>query len=107
MSWFDQKFEYRIEEGDLRYAPSKIEAVRRDGGDFDDLYLQNLKVHLRTSAFPPSIFNLYLETDEFRRFVRIYIDSVQSGHAKKKVEQIRQWSVISKDEIQSRISNAK
>jgi hypothetical protein len=83
MSWFDQKFEYRIEEGDLRYEPSKIEGVRKDGGDFDDLYLQNLKAHLRASVFLPSIFNLYFETDELRRFVRIYIDSAKWPREKK------------------------
>lgn len=104
-SWFDQTFEYRVEEGDPRYAPSKIEAVRRDGEDFDDLYMQNLKLHLQTSALPSSIFNIYLETDEFRRFVRIYVDSAQNNHIKKKkIDQLHHWSVIPRGEIQSRLS---
>jgi len=33
-SWFDENYEYHIEEGDLRYSPPKIEAVRKDGEDF-------------------------------------------------------------------------
>jgi hypothetical protein len=106
MSWFIQNYGYRIEEGDLRWAPSKIEAVRRDGGDFDDLSLEDLRARLKASAFPPSLFNLYLETDEFRRFVRIYIDWVHNGNTKKGKDAIT-WSVIPVDEIQSRIASAK
>ena len=106
-SWFDQNYAYRIEEGHPRYSPSKIEAVRRDGEDFDDLYLANLKRHLQLFAFPNSIFSLRFETDEFRRFVRIYIDSAQNNHVKKKREKIQIWSVIPKYEIQSRLSSAR
>ena len=106
-SWFDQAFEYRIEEGDLRYSPSKIEAVRRDGGDFDDIYLQNLKLHLQSSAFPVNFFSLYFETDEFRRFVRIYVDSAKSNYSKKKRDRNSHWSIISKSEIQSILANAR
>ncbi len=107
-SWFDQNYEYRVEEGDLRYSPSKIEAVRIDGGDFDDLYLQNLKIHLVSSVFPSSIYTIDFEVDDFRRFVRIYVDhSAHGSHVKKKNEKIQHWSVVSKDEIQSRLANPK
>ncbi len=106
ISWFDQNYGYRIEEGDLRWAPSKIEAVRRDGGDFDDLYLENLKAHLKAAIFPPSLFYMYFETDEFRRFVRIYIDTVHNGFSKRKKDEIS-WSVVPKNEIQFRISSAR
>jgi hypothetical protein len=105
-SWFDQAYEYIIEEGDLRYSPSKIEAVRRDGGDFDDIYLQNLKLHLQSSAFPTSMFSLFFETNEFRRFVRIYVDLANNNYGKKKRDRAH-WSVIPKSEIQSRITNAR
>jgi hypothetical protein len=106
-SWFEQTYEYRIEEGDLRYSPSKIEAVRRDGGDFDDIHLQNLKGHLQSSAFPINTFSLYFETDDFRRFVRIYVDSAQNSHSKRKKYQAIRWSIIPMDEIQSRIVTAR
>jgi hypothetical protein len=106
-SWFEQNYEYRIEEGNLKNFPSKIEAVRRDGGDFDDFYLANLKRHLQISSFPPSLFSIYFETDEFRRFVRIYIDSARNHNSKKKIEQLQKWSVIPKSEIQSRLEDAR
>jgi len=105
-SWFDQNYEYRIEEGDLRYEPSKIEAVRRDGEDFDDLHLQSLKLRLEQSMFPLSRFAIYFHSDEFRRYVRIYIDFAHSGKAKGKHGKILQWSVVPKDEIKSRIIKA-
>jgi hypothetical protein len=105
VSWFDRTYQYRIEQGDLRYSPSKIEAVRRDGEDFDDLSLQILKAHLRATAFPPAVFDIIFETDEFRRYVRIYVDSAQNSHSKKR-GRLRHWAIIPKTEIQSRISNA-
>ncbi len=105
-SWFEQNYEYRVEEGDLRYAPSKIEAVRRDGEDFDDVHLANLKRRLKSTAFPISSFVIYLEIDEFRRFVRIYIDLAHHSQIKKKGDKIHHWSIVTKDEIQSRILNA-
>ncbi len=103
-SWFDQNYGYRIEEGDLKWAPSKIEAVRRDGGDFDDVYLENLESHLKATTFPPSLFKMYIETDEFRRFVRIYVDSAHNLPTKK--DEII-WAVIPKNEIQFRISSTR
>jgi len=106
-SWFEQTYEYRIEEGNLRYFPSKIEAVRRDGEDFDDIHLQNLKGHLQSYAFPINIFSLYFETDEFRRFVRIYVDSAQNSRGKRKKYQAIHWSIIPVDEIQSRLVSAR
>jgi hypothetical protein len=105
-SWFDQDYRYRIEEGDLRWAPSKIEAVRCDGEDFDNLYLQNLLGRLKATVFPPSLFKVYFETDEFRRFVRIYIDTAHNSFSKRKKDE-PSWSVIPKNEIQFRISSAR
>jgi hypothetical protein len=103
-SWFDENYEYRIEEGDLNYAPTKIEAVRGDGENFDDFYIESLKRRLQAGVFPPSLYALYFETDEFRRFVRIYIDRSNHGRTKKKIDQIRSWSVITMDEIRSRLA---
>jgi len=83
-SWFDENYEYRIEEGDLRYSPSKIEAVRRDGEDFDDHHLENLRSRLQAIAFPASVYSLTFETDEFRRFIRIYIYFAKHAGGNKK-----------------------
>jgi len=57
--------------------------VRKDDGDFDDESLMNLRLRLESSIFPKSVYRLYLETDEFRRFVRIYVDSARNKIAKK------------------------
>jgi hypothetical protein len=83
LSWFEQDFLYRVEEGEREVVPSKIEAVRKDGEDFDEPYLDTLKARLEASLFPQSRFRLYFETDEFRRFARIYVDTVQNRPAKK------------------------
>lgn len=109
-SWFDENYDYRIEEGDLTSAPSKIEGVRRDGGDFDDFHLQILTNRLLAKVFPPSIYATQFETDEFRRYVRIYVDYAK-GHVKIKTKkkgewEIHSWSVVPADEIRSRLASA-
>ena len=103
-SWFDENYEYRIEEGDLRYSPSKIEAVRRDGEDFDDLHLENLRRRLQATAFPASVYSLTFETDEFRRFIRIYIDFAKHTQGEKKADKIQSWSIVAAAEIRSRLA---
>lgn len=97
-SWFDEIYLYRIEEGDPRYSPSKIEAVRRDGGDFDDLHLASLKRRLVSHTFPQPKFEISVETDEFRRFVRIYVDFASMRDDRGVV------SNVSRDEIRTRLA---
>jgi len=43
LSWFSEKYLFRVEEGLPKEAPSKIEAVLKDGKDFDDIRLANLR----------------------------------------------------------------
>jgi hypothetical protein len=100
-SWFDEKYLYRIEEGDPKYSPTKIEAVRRDGGDFDDFQIENLKRKLISTSFPMTQFAISLETDEFRRFVRIYVESLVPARRNTAFQSI---SIVPKDEIRSRLS---
>ena len=102
-SWFDEKYLYRIEEGDPKFSPTKIEAVRRDGGDFDDYQIENLKRKLVSSSFPMAQFAISLETDEFRRFVRIYVESLLPTRKRASSQSI---SVVPKDEITSRLSKS-
>jgi len=106
-NWLDQNYLLRIEQGDPRYEYSKIEAVRRDGGDFDDLYLTTLKHRLETTVFPTSIYTLYFETDEFRRFVRIYVDYTTNDTKKVKNQSAANRLIVPKDEIETRIHNTR
>jgi hypothetical protein len=101
-SWFDETYQYRIEEGNPKYSPSKIEAVRKDGGNFDDFHLTNLMRQLVSRAFPRSMFEIGFETDEFRRFVRIYVDLAVS---RKKKNELNSWTIIPTDEIRLRLGN--
>lgn len=103
LSWFERDYVYRVEEGERDVQPSKIEAVRRDGKDFGDEYLAKLKLRLESSLLPRSLFRLYFETDEFRRFVRIYIDSVQNK-VMKKGKEIDFKIIVPVVEIEKRIS---
>lgn len=103
MSWFDQDFLYRVEEGQIDYVPSKIEAVRKDDGDFDDGYLESLKNRLEASIFPRRIYRLFVEVDEFRRFVRIYVDSIQNKKVGKKPEDIQLRIIVPATEIEARL----
>jgi len=88
LPWFDQTYLYRVEEGDPRFESSKIEAVRKDGEDFDDAYLGSLKRHLESSIFPRSIFTLDFQVDEFRRFVRMYVDFTSNERPAKRKDEL-------------------
>ncbi len=92
-----------MEEGLPREAPSKIEAVLKDGKDFDDARLANLRRQLQNSVFPVSDYRLYFETDEFRRFVRIYVDRSDRSVAEKKQQDQGFNAIIPKDEIEKRL----
>jgi hypothetical protein len=105
LNWLDQNYLLRIEQGDPRYEYSKIEVVRRDGGDFDDPYLAIMKHRLETSVFPTSIYTLYFETDEFRRFVRIYVDYAVKHKGKDQAVTYR--AIVPKDEIETRIRSTR
>jgi len=108
LSWFGQAYAYRVEEGDPRYGPSKIEAVRKDGEDFDDVCLDYLKRRLEATIFPRSLYILSLEVDEFRRFVRIYVDSTLNERPTKgKSETGLRRLIVPKDEIVTKINNGK
>lgn len=106
LSWFERDYFYRVEEGERDVQPSKIEAVRKDEKDFDDMYLARLKLRMEISIFPRSLFRLYFEADEFRRFVRIYIDTVQNK-VMKKGKGIDFKIIVPVAEIEKRISIVK
>jgi hypothetical protein len=107
LPWFDQNYLYRVEEGDPRFEPSKIEAVRKDGGDFDDAYLESLKRHLEASIFPRSLYTLNLQVDEFRRFVRIFVDFGRNERQTKRKDEPALRIIVPKNEIETRILTAK
>ena len=100
--WFESEYLYRVEEGRREYSPSKIEAVRKDDNDFDDASMADLKLRLESSTFPKSVYRLYFETDEFRRFVRIYVDSVQNKIARK-THEVDLKIIVPAGEIEKRI----
>jgi hypothetical protein len=92
---------YRIEEGLKRERPSAIGAVRKDGKDFDDVAIARLRSKLELSFFPKSTYRLFFESDEFRRFVRIYIDSVQNKSLGKDDVEIE--TLVPPEEIEKRL----
>jgi hypothetical protein len=100
--WFETDYLYRVEEGEKEYSPSKIEAVRKDDKDFDDLSMMKLKLRLESSIFPKSVYRLYFESDEFRKFVRIYVDSVRNKIAKK-THEVDLKIIVPVEEIEKRI----
>ncbi len=100
--WFETEYLYRVEGGEKEYSPSKIEAVRKDDKDFDDASMEKLKLHLESSIFPKSVYRLYFETDEFRRFVRIYVDSVRNK-IEKRTHEVDLKIIVPVEEIQKRI----
>jgi hypothetical protein len=107
LSWFSEKYFFRIEEGLPKDTPSKIEAVLKDGKDFDDVRLANLRRQLQNSVFPTSDYMLYFETDEFRRFVRIYVDRSDRSVPDKEKRDHGFNAIIPKDEIEKRLLDAK
>lgn len=104
MSWFDQEFQYRIEEGEPSFEPSKIEAVRKDGEDFDDGYIANLHSRMERSFFPRSKYRLEFETDDFRRYIRIFIDSPKSKILKVGKKTVFELVIVPKAEIAQQLS---
>jgi len=100
--WFETDYLYRVEEGEKEFSPSKIEAVSKDGKDFDDATMMRLKLRLESSIFPKSAYRLYFESDEFRRFVRIYIDSVRNKIAKR-THEIDLKIIVPVEEIEKRL----
>jgi len=94
-----------VEDGERDVQPSKIEAVRKDGYDFGEEYLARLKLRLESSVFPRSLFRLYFETDEFRRFVRIYVDTVRNPAKKRGGVDFK--ILVPVVEIEKRISQVK
>ena len=100
--WFETDYLYRVEEGEKEFSPSKIEAVSKDGKDFDDATMMRLKLRLESSIFPKSVYRLYFESDEFRRFVRIYIDSVRNKIAKR-THEIDLKIIVPVEEIEKRL----
>ena len=105
-SWFEEEYLYGVEEGMQEVEPSKIGAVRKNGEDFDDAYLARLKMRLETSVFPKTLYRLYFETDDFRRFVRIYVDSVLNVKFGKKLGDIDLKIIIPAEEIRKRLSGS-
>ena len=84
-------------------ASSKIEAVLKDGKEFDDIRLANLRRQSRNSIFPTPDYRLHFETDGFRRFVRIYVDRSDKSVLDKKQQEQGFNVVILKDEIEKRL----
>jgi hypothetical protein len=100
-SWFEVEYLYRIEEGVKGEWPSAIGAVRKDGKDFDDLTIAKLRSKLESSFFPKSTYRLFFESDEFRRFVRIYVDSVQNKRVGK--DEVEIETIVLPEEIEKRL----
>lgn len=100
-SWFEEEYLYRIEEGVKGDWPSSIAAVRKDGKDFEDLRIARLRIRLESSLLPKSIYRLFFEADEFRRFIRIYVDSVQNKRVGKNDVDVQ--FIVPPDEIAKRL----
>ena len=101
LSWFEEGYLYRIEEGVKGEWPSAIGAVRKDGKDFDDVAIARLKMKLESTLLPKSTFRLFMESDEFRRFIRIYVDSVQNKSVGKGEVEIE--TIVPPEEIEKRL----
>ena len=100
-SWFETEYLYRIEEGVKGEWPSAIGAVRKDGKDFDDGAIARLKIKLESTLLPKSAYRLFFESDEFRRFVRIYVDSVQNKRVGKDDVEIE--TIVPPEEIEKKL----